>query len=113
MIELGMAKYRDLSVSRRSIICRKLRLATDKSRYFAQPRPIIAYYFIFNNNNNPLKQFRFNFLNISIIFYIMYVFFAFYLIIIVLKVILYKAPQLIPPPPFASTVDNGHTNFIA
>ena len=29
----------------------------------------------------------------------MYVFFAFYLIIIVLKVILYKAPQLIPPPP--------------
>ena len=29
MIELGMAKYRDLSVSRRSIICRKLRLATD------------------------------------------------------------------------------------
>ena len=28
----------------------------------------------------------------------MYVFFAFYLIIIVLKVILYKAPQLIPPP---------------
>ena len=46
-----IAKYRDLSVSRRSIICLSLRLrqiidqlATDKSRYFAQPRPIIANY---------------------------------------------------------------------
>ena len=44
-----IAKYRDLSVSRRSIICLSLRLrqiidllATDKSRYFAQPRPIIV-----------------------------------------------------------------------
>ena len=43
-----IAKYRDFSVSRRSIICFSLRLrqiidllATDKSRYFAQPRPII------------------------------------------------------------------------
>ena len=47
-----IAKYRDLSVSRRSIICLSLRLrqiidllATDKSRYFAQPRPIIANYY--------------------------------------------------------------------
>ena len=46
-----IAKYRDLSVSRRSIICLSLRLrqitdlhATDKSRYFAQPRPIIVKY---------------------------------------------------------------------
>ena len=46
-----VAKYRDLSVSRRSIICRSRRLrqiidllATDKSRYFSQPRPIIAKY---------------------------------------------------------------------
>ena len=43
-----IAKYRDFSVSRRSIICLSLRLidllATDKSRYFAQPRPIIANY---------------------------------------------------------------------
>ena len=44
-----IAKYRDLSVSRRSIICLSLRLrqiivllATDKSRYFAQPRPTIV-----------------------------------------------------------------------
>ena len=44
-----IAKYRDLSVTRRSIICLSLRLwqiiyllATDKSRYFAQPRPITA-----------------------------------------------------------------------
>ena len=44
-----IAKHRDLSVSRRSIICLRLRprqiidlLATDKSRYFAQPRPIIV-----------------------------------------------------------------------
>ena len=44
-----IAKYRDLSVSRRSIICLSLRLwqiidllATDKSWYFAQPRPIIV-----------------------------------------------------------------------
>ena len=43
------AKYRDSSVSHRSIICLSLRLrqiidvlATDKSRYFAQPRSIIA-----------------------------------------------------------------------
>ena len=49
IIELDFAKYRDLSVSRRSIICLCLRhrqiidpLATDKSRYFAQPRPIIV-----------------------------------------------------------------------
>ena len=32
-----VAKYRDLSVSRRSIIC-----LSHKSRYFAQPRPIIV-----------------------------------------------------------------------
>ena len=43
--------YRDLPVSRTSIICLSLRLrqithllATDKSRYFAQPRPIIVNY---------------------------------------------------------------------
>ena len=47
-----IAKYHDLSVSRRSIICLCLRLrqtidllANDKSRYFAQPRPIIVNYF--------------------------------------------------------------------
>ena len=46
-----IAKYRDLSVSRRSIICLNLQLrqiidllATDKSRYFAQPRPLIVNY---------------------------------------------------------------------
>ena len=44
-----IAKYRNLSASRRSIICLSLRLrqiidllATDKSRYFAQPHPIIV-----------------------------------------------------------------------
>ena len=40
-----IAKYRDLSVSRRSIICRSRiidLLATNKSRYFAQLRPIIV-----------------------------------------------------------------------
>ena len=43
-----ITKYRDFSVSHRSIICLSLRLrqiidllTTDKSRYFAQPRPII------------------------------------------------------------------------
>ena len=46
-----VAKYRDLSVSRRTITCLSLRfrqiidlLATDKPRYFAQPRPIISKY---------------------------------------------------------------------
>ena len=46
-----IAKYRDLLVSRRSIICLSVRLrqiidllATDKSRYFSQPHPIIANY---------------------------------------------------------------------
>ena len=43
------AKYRDLSVASRSIIRLSLRqridpLATDKSRYFAQPHPIIVNY---------------------------------------------------------------------
>ena len=48
-----IAKYRDLSVSRRSIICRSQRLrqiidllATEKSRYFAQLRPILANYYV-------------------------------------------------------------------
>ena len=52
LLDSVVAKYRDLSVSRRSIIiCLSLRLrqiidllATDKSRYFAQPRPIIVNY---------------------------------------------------------------------
>ena len=46
-----ITKYRDLPVSRTSIICLSLRLrqiidllATDKSRYFAPPRPIIVNY---------------------------------------------------------------------
>ena len=42
----GTSVYR-LSLSRRSVICLS-RLATDKSRYFAQPHPIIVYYFIHN-----------------------------------------------------------------
>ena len=49
LLNLAIAKYCDLSVARRSIICLCLRhrqiidlLATDKSRYFAQPRPIIV-----------------------------------------------------------------------
>ena len=37
-----ITKYRDLSVSRRSIILIIDLLATDKSRYFAQPRSIIV-----------------------------------------------------------------------
>ena len=43
-----ITKYRDLSVSRTSIVCLSVwlqqiidLLTTDKSRYFAQPRPII------------------------------------------------------------------------
>ena len=51
LLNSAVAKYRDLSVARRSIISLCLRhqqiidlLATDKSRYFAQPRPIIVYY---------------------------------------------------------------------
>ena len=53
-----IAKYRDLSVSRRSIICLNLRLrqiidllATDKSRYFVQPRPIIVNYFVYKKQS--------------------------------------------------------------
>ena len=59
------AKYRDLSVSRRSIICLSLRLrqiidllSTDKSRYFAQPRPMIVNYllvFFFSSENKSLR----------------------------------------------------------
>ena len=54
LLNSAIAKYRDLSVARRSIICLCLRhrqkidlLATDKSRYFAQSRPIIVYYLCF------------------------------------------------------------------
>ena len=49
LLNLVIAKYRDLSVSHRSIICLNLRLrliidllATDKSQCFAQPHPIIV-----------------------------------------------------------------------
>ena len=48
-----IAKYRDLPGSRTSIICLSLRLrqiidllAIDKSRYFAEPRPIIVNYLV-------------------------------------------------------------------
>ena len=51
-----IAKYHDLSVSRRSIICLSLRLrqiidqlATDKLRYFAQSRPTIVNYDTLNS----------------------------------------------------------------
>ena len=51
LLNSAVAKYRDLSVARRSIISLCLRhqqiidlLATDKSRYFVQSRPIIVYY---------------------------------------------------------------------
>ena len=54
-----IAKYRDLSVSRRSIICLSLwlqqiidLLASDKSRYFAQPCPIIVNYFLSLKNKH-------------------------------------------------------------
>ena len=59
LLNSAIAKYRDLSVARRSIICLCLRhrqiidlLATDKSRYFAQPRPIIVYYYFCCANKN-------------------------------------------------------------
>ena len=52
-----IAKYRDLPVSRTSIICLSLwlrqitdLLATDKSRYFAQPRSIIVTCFLLRRN---------------------------------------------------------------
>ena len=48
-IGLGWAKYRDLSVASRFLICRSQRLRqimnlgdNDKSRYFAQPSTIIV-----------------------------------------------------------------------
>ena len=45
-----IAKYHALSVSRRSIICLSHLLATDKSRYFAQPWPIIIVNFFFQES---------------------------------------------------------------
>ena len=54
LLDSVLAKYRGLSVARRSIICLCLRhwqiidlLATDKSRYFAPPRPVIDDHYIF------------------------------------------------------------------
>ena len=59
LLDSVTAKYRDLSVSRRSIICLSLRLrqiidqlATDKLRYFAQPRPMIVNYYTLNSLNS-------------------------------------------------------------
>ena len=51
LLNSAIAKYRDLPVAHKPIICLCLRhrqivdlLATDKSQYFAQPRPIIVHY---------------------------------------------------------------------
>ena len=48
LLNSAIAKYRDLSVSRRCLRHRQIidLLATDKSRYFAQSRPIIVYYYM-------------------------------------------------------------------
>ena len=50
VLNLVITKYRYLSVSRRSLISLGIRfrriinlLVTNKSRYFAQPRPIVIY----------------------------------------------------------------------
>ena len=58
-----IAKYCDLSMSRRSIICLSLRLrqiidllATDKSQYFAQPRPIIVNYLQIEPESVPVLE---------------------------------------------------------
>ena len=58
-----ITKYHDLSVSRRYIICLSLRLrqiiyllATDKSRYFAQPRPIIVNYFVWSEFQSSVES---------------------------------------------------------
>ena len=50
LLDSVIAKYRDLSTSRRLIICLSRiidLLTTEKSRYFAQPRPIIANHLVF------------------------------------------------------------------
>ena len=77
-----LAKYRDLSVARRSMICLCLWYrqiidlpATDKSRYFAQPRPIIDKYFflktvILPENVRPL----FHALILTIVNYVLQIF---------------------------------------
>ena len=58
-----IAKYRDLPVCRTSIFCLSLwlrqitdLLATDKSRYFAQPRPIILNCFFLLRRNVCLAE---------------------------------------------------------
>ena len=60
-----ITKYHDLSVSRRSIICLSLQLrqiidllATDKSRYFAQPGPIIVNLIFFHPTGASEPKFR-------------------------------------------------------
>ena len=40
LLNLALAKYRDLSVARRTLFA-------DAERYFAQPRPIIDNYYIY------------------------------------------------------------------
>ena len=57
-----IAKYRDLSLSRRSIICFGQRLgqiidllASDKSRYFSESRPIIVNYLLRNSATTAIR----------------------------------------------------------
>ena len=67
LLNAVIAKHCDLSVSCRSVICLSLRLreiidlvATDKSRYFAQPRPIIVNYLWYVIMQNEQFHSRFN-----------------------------------------------------
>ena len=73
LLNSAIAKYRDLSVARRSIICLCLQhrqiidlLAPDKSRYFAQSRPIIVYYAKYREYNVELQNIMLNVKNIML-----------------------------------------------
>ena len=77
LLHLVIAKYRYFSVSRRSIICPSLRLqqiinllATDKSRHFAQPRPIIVNYY---HNKSSMFVYFCLFALIELIIYVIFV----------------------------------------
>ena len=65
-----IAKYCELSVSRRPIICRSRRPLADKSRYFAKPRPITVYYFAtFKENDECVKNYYANGFSSKFIFF--------------------------------------------
>ena len=116
------AKYHDLSVSRRSIICLSL-LATDKSWYFAQPPPMIVNYFImhklcsssqqwhwrelYRSNKKGSSQFKLRANEIHVCFFLFYI-----LISITMSIITTNVTSQKMEISFHDGEENKHANWV-